>query len=139
MIWAWLLVVVIGVLIDLFYSSFLFVGFSIGALGALIINVFKLPILLQFVVFAVVSSLFFIFIFPKVRKNIKESHLGTNTMEQNYIGKAFILPKRIENTALIKYEGIFWTFKSESGVIEEGERVKIIGIEGNKLLIIKDK
>lgn len=60
-------------------------------------------------------------------------------MEQNYIGKAFILPKRIENTALIKYEGIFWTFKSESGVIEEGERVKIIGIEGNKLLIIKDK
>ena len=139
MIWAWLLVVVIGVLIDLLNSSFLFVGFSIGALAALIINVFKLPILLQFVAFAVVSSLFFIFIFPKVRKNIKESHWGTNTMEQNYIGKAFILPKRIENTALMKYEGIFWTFKSESGVIEEGERVKIIGIEGNKLLIIKDK
>ena len=139
MIWAWLLVVVIGVLIDLLNSSFLFVGFSIGALAALIINVFKLPILLQFVAFAVVSSLFFIFIFPKVRKNIKESHLGTNTMEQNHIGKAFILPKRIENTALMKYEGIFWTFKSESGVIEEGERVKIIGIEGNKLLIIKDK
>lgn len=139
MIWAWLLVVVIGVLIDLLNSSFLFVGFSIGALAALIINVFKLSILLQFVAFAVVSSLFFIFIFPKVRKNIKESHLGTNTMEQNYIGKAFILPKRIENTALMKYEGIFWTFKSESGVIEEGERVKIIGIEGNKLLIIKDK
>ena len=72
MIWAWLLVVVIGVLIDLLNSSFLFVGFSIGALAALIINVFKLPILLQFVAFAVVSSLFFILIFPKVRKNIKK-------------------------------------------------------------------
>ena len=42
MIWAWLLVVVIGVLIDLLNSSFLFVGFSIGALAALIINVFKI-------------------------------------------------------------------------------------------------
>lgn len=139
MIWAWLIVIVLGVLIDLLNSSFLFVGFSIGALGALIINVLNLPVLLQFIIFAVISSLFFIFIFSKVRKNIKESHLGTKTMEQNYVGRNFIIPKRIEDTALIKYEGIFWTFKSESGVIEKGERVKIVGIEGNKLLIIKDK
>ena len=65
MIWAWLLVVVIGVLIDLFNSSFLFVGFSIGALGALIINVFKLPILLQFVVLQLLVACFLYLFFLK--------------------------------------------------------------------------
>lgn len=139
MIWAWLIVIVLGVLVDLLNSSFLFVGFSIGALGALIINILNLHVVLQFIIFAIISSLFFIFIFPRVRKNIKESHLGTKTMEQSYVGRTFVTPKTIEDTALIKYEGIFWTFKSKSGVIEEGERVKIIGIEGNKLLIKKDE
>ncbi len=139
MIWAWLLVIILGILIDISSSSFLFVGFSIGALGALIGNVLEISILIQFIIFAIISSLFFIFIFPKVRKNIKESHLGTKTMEEGYVGRTFILPKRIEDTALIKYEGIFWTFKSESGVIEQDEKVKIIGIEGNKLLIKKEE
>ncbi|MDO4536481.1 MAG: NfeD family protein [Clostridium perfringens] len=139
MIWAWLIVIVLGVIIDILSSAFLFVGFSLGALGAIIMNLLGLPVIVQFIVFAVISSLFFIFIFPKVRKNIKESHLGTKTMEQSYVGRSFILPENIENTALIKYEGVFWTFKSESGVIKKGETVKIIGIEGNKLLITKTK
>ena len=139
MIWAWLIVIVLGVIVDILSSAFLFVGFSLGALGAIIMNLLGLPVIVQFIVFAVISSLFFIFIFPKVRKNIKESHLGTKTMEQGYVGRNFILPETVEDTALIKYEGVFWTFKSESGVIKKGETAKIIGIEGNKLLITKTK
>lgn len=139
MIWAWLIVIVLGVIIDALSSAFLFVGFSLGALGAIIMNLLGLPVIVQFIVFAIISSLFFIFIFPKVRKNIKESNLGTKTMEQGYVGRNFTLPETVEDTALIKYEGVFWTFKSESGVIKKGETVKIIGIEGNKLLITKTK
>lgn len=139
MIWIWLAIIIFCIFIDICSSSFLFVVFSIGALGALICNILELSILIQFTVFGIITSLFFIFIFPRVRRNIKESKISLKTMEQNYIGRTFVLPEKIKDTALIKYEGVFWTFKSKGGVIEKGEKVKIIGIEGNKLLIIKVK
>ncbi|MDU2664938.1 MAG: NfeD family protein, partial [Clostridium perfringens] len=37
----------------------------------------------------------------------------------------------------IKFEGIYWTFKSVSGPLKKGTEVEIIGIEGNKILIKK--
>lgn len=48
-----------------------------------------------------------------------------------------ILDENVEDSALIKFEGIYWTFKSVSGPLKKGTEVEIIGIEGNKILIKK--
>ena len=48
-----------------------------------------------------------------------------------------LLDENVEDSALIKFEGIYWTFKSVSGPLKKGTEVEIIGIEGNKILIKK--
>ena len=42
-------------------------------------------------------------------------------MEQSYIGRKIILDENVEDSALIKFEGIYWTFKSVSGPLKKGD------------------
>ncbi|MGL5575529.1 MAG: NfeD family protein [Sarcina sp.] len=46
--------------------------------------------------------------------------------------------QEFSNEALMKFEGIYWTFKN-TGIesIHKGDKVKITGILGNKLLVEK--
>lgn len=139
MSWFWLIVIIAGVALDIASSAFIFVGFSLAAVGAIILSFLGVSAIWQFLVFGIISVLFFILVYPRVKNRIKKDHLVTQTMEQTYIGRTLVLPKEINETALIKYEGVFWTFKSNKGVINQGEKVKIIGIEGNKLIVEREK
>lgn len=139
MVWIWLIVIIACMIIDYLSSDFLFISFSIGAFAAIIINNLNLPTIIQFLIFGIVSILFLLLVYPKIKRKIKVDKLGTKTMEEEYIGKSLILSKEVNDTALIKYQGIFWTFKSINGKLDKGEKVRIIGIEGNKILIEKFK
>lgn len=77
--------------------------------------------------------------YPIIRRTIKKTVPITETMEQEYIGDEFVIEKDVEDKAIIKYNGIYWTVKSVEGKIEKGSKVKIVAIEGNKLLIKKFK
>lgn len=138
MSWIWLVVILLGVAIDYMSSDVLFVGFSLGGIAALIISLFNLSMPIQFLAFGIISVLFFILIYPKIKKRIKSENLGTKTMEEEYIGRTFIVEKEVNDKVLIKYEGVYWTVKSTDGLIKAGQKVKIVGIEGNKLLISKN-
>lgn len=137
MVWIWLIVIIACAIIDYLSSDFLFISFSIGAFAAIIITNLNLSIFIQFLTFGIVSILFLLLVYPKIKRKIKVDKLGTKTMEEEYIGRTLILSKEVNNTALIKYQGIFWTFKSVNGKLDKGEKVRIIGIEGNKILIEK--
>ena len=74
------------------------------------------------------------------RKQLGELILDVHKRKPSYgyhrIRK-IILDENVEDSALIKFEGIYWTFKSVSGPLKKGTEVEIIGIEGNKILIKK--
>lgn len=137
MLWLWIVVILAGIIIDYLSSDVLFVGFSFGALGGLVLAFLNVNVILQFILFAIITILFFFYVYPKIKRKIKVDNIGTKTMEQAYIGRKIVLDENIEDSALIKFEGIYWTFKSVSGPLKKGTKVEIIGIEGNKILIRK--
>ncbi|MDZ4993216.1 NfeD family protein [Clostridium perfringens] len=137
MLWLWIVVILAGIIIDYLSSDVLFVGFSFGALGGLVLAFLNFNIILQFILFAIITIFFFFYVYPKIKRKIKVDNIGTKTMEQAYIGRKLVLDESIEDSALIKFEGIYWTFKSVSGPLKKGTKVEIIGIEGNKILIKK--
>ena len=134
MLWLWVVVILAGIIIDYLSSDVLFVGFSFGALGGLVLAFLDVNVILQF---SIITILFFFYVYPKIKRKIKVDNIGTKTMEQSYIGRKIILDENVEDSALIKFEGIYWTFKSVSGPLKKGTEVEIIGIEGNKILIKK--
>lgn len=127
MLWLWVVVILAGIIIDYLSSDVLFVGFSFGALGGLVLAFLDVNVILQFILFSIITILFFFYVYPKIKRKIKVDN----------IGRKIILDENVEDSALIKFEGIYWTFKSVSGPLKKGTEVEIIGIEGNKILIKK--
>ena len=58
-------------------------------------------------------------------------------MEEKYIGKILESDKEIKDTAQIKLGGDYWMVVNRGKVINSGDKFKIIGLNGIKLLIQK--
>ncbi|MGL4989802.1 MAG: NfeD family protein [Sarcina sp.] len=134
--WIWLIIIVVAVVLDLVTSDFLFSGFSIGAVVALFLDLFGVGIIVQIVVFGIVGAVFTFTMYPIIKKKLKKDNVRLNLMEENYIGEEFVLEKNVDDEILLKFQGTYWTFKAKQP-IASGETVKIIAVEGNKLLIDK--
>lgn len=136
MAWIWLLLIIIAIIADFFSSDFLFSGFALGSIIALLLSILNVNIVLQIVIFGAIGILFIFTLYPVIKKKIRKDNLGTPLMENNYIGKSFILDKDVNLETLIKFNGIYWTFKSDIP-LTKGTKVKITKIIGNKLFIEK--
>jgi membrane protein implicated in regulation of membrane protease activity len=132
----WVIVAVVGLLIDIVLGNVLFVTFTFGGICAIVANLLHANQLLQVIVFILTSGLFLATAYPLIRKTLKKTVPKTQTMEESYIGRKIILDKDVVEKATMKIDGIYWTVKNHSeGPLKKGERIEIIGIEGNKLLI----
>ncbi|MBU3175395.1 NfeD family protein [Clostridium estertheticum] len=141
MIWTpmvfWIVVAVAALAIDITTSSFMFVWFAVGALGAILSIGLDAPIIVQVIVFVAVSGVVMSIGYPIVKKTIKKTVTKTLTMEEGYIGKEFTITKDIDEKGNIKFQGIYWTVKNDGEPLKKGDLVRVTGIEGNKLLIAK--
>lgn len=134
----WIIICIVNAIIDIATSSFLFIWFTFGGLSALIANNMGYSPSVQVGTFVLVSILFIIIGYPLVKQTIKKNIKKVSTQEEKYIGKVLKIEKDIEDKILFKIDGIYWTLKNSSKEnIKSGTNVKIIGIEGNKLLIKK--
>ncbi|EDS77767.1 nodulation efficiency protein D [Clostridium botulinum C str. Eklund] len=135
----WIIISIVAFLIDISTSSFLFIWFTIGGVIATILSLMEFSFTVQIITFIIISIVLMLICYPIIRRTIKKTVPITETMEQEYIGDEFVIEKDVEDKAIIKYNGIYWTVKSVEGKIEKGSKVKIVAIEGNKLLIKKFK
>ncbi|WP_138203073.1 NfeD family protein [Haloimpatiens lingqiaonensis] len=135
----WLIVGIGTLLIDILTSAFLFVWFTAGAIAAIICLTLGLSFSTQLIVFIVVSALFMGTGYPIIKKNIKKTVPKTKTMEEGYIGRELLAENDIEARGNLKLDGIYWTVENKGEYIKRGDKLKIIGIEGNKLIIQKIK
>jgi membrane protein implicated in regulation of membrane protease activity len=111
----------------------------VGAIVALILALVHVKFLAQFSAFCVVSIALLLFLYPLIKKVIKERIPQTKTMEESYIGNCFVMKEDITKNNLVKYKGVYWTMvaNGQEGEIHKGDTVKVSGIEGNKLIIEK--
>jgi membrane protein implicated in regulation of membrane protease activity len=133
----WLSIAIVTLLLDIITSSFLFVWFTIGGMAALIAMTLNCTTFVQWVVFISISAVSMAVGYPVVKKTIKKTVPRTATMEEGYIGREIIVDEDVVEKAMVKIDGIYWTIKNQGTLIKKGDKVKITGIDGNKMVVEK--
>jgi membrane protein implicated in regulation of membrane protease activity len=138
MVIGWFIAFVILLVIELATVNLVTIWFAIGAVAAIITTVFTDSILIQSIVFVVVSVIALLITKPLIKKFKKFEVEPTNS--DRVIGKVGDVVKKIEKNKYgeVKVYGNTWTASSKD-VIEVGERVKVLSIDGVKLVVEKEK
>lgn len=138
MVIGWFIAFVILLVIELATVNLVTIWFAIGAVAAIITTLFTDSILIQSIVFVVVSVIALLITKPLIKKFKKFEVEPTNS--DRVIGKVGDVTKKIEKNKYgeVKVYGNTWTASSKD-VIEVGERVKVLSIDGVKLIVEKEE
>jgi membrane protein implicated in regulation of membrane protease activity len=113
------------------------IWFAGGALVAFIVSLFVDNIILEIILFLLVSFALLYFTRPLVIKHFNPKRTKTNY--QGVIGKEAMVTITIDNmnaTGQVIVDGQEWSARSLDGnVIEKGTKVKVEGISGVKLIV----
>lgn len=134
----WLAVAVIFGIGEMFTAGLTLIWFSFGALATMFLTTYVESIPMQVLIFGVSSSIM-LFIATKVIVKKDESYVS-NTNIDALIGKYAIVEKDVSNVVygIVNLEGEKWTAVSEKEeTYKKGEKVKVVRIEGVKLVVTK--
>lgn len=135
----WIILSVAALIIDIATSAFLFIWFTVGGIAAIIALIFGASVAVQIIAFVAVSAVSMALGYPFMKKTLKSTIKKTSTMEESYIGREITVDEDVIETAKAKIDGIYWTIKNVGEPIKKNDKVRIIGIEGNKLVVEKEK
>ncbi len=138
MFWIWLGLLVLAVIIEIATLDLVSVWFAVGAIIPLILSgIGGIMIEIQVVVFVVVSALLIIFLRKYAQKWLFKNMNSKTNMDMQ-IGKVYRLLENadFEKNGSVKINDVVWTAVSEKGqLIEKGQLVEIVKIEGNKMIV----
>ena len=140
MMWlVWLGVGLLAVVLELLTASALVsIWFAVGACAAALVSLLDFSIGIQIAVFVIMSFLSMLIVRPVAARYLRGNVVRTNA--DRYIGEKGIVTKKITSNdwGEVKIQGTIWHAVSvENEEIEEGSRVKVVAIEGAKLLVMK--
>lgn len=136
----WIVIGVIFLIIEITAPAFFYMWFGIGAFVAAVSAVW-LNFLWQLSIFLVSSAVLLALTRPFARK-IQKYESPKKIHLEDIVGKEAVVVETIDNTAgkgIVKVNGDMWrAFSSDdSQVIEKGEKVKILRVEGAHLVVEK--
>ena len=134
----WLIAMVILLVVEAMVPGLISIWFAIGALAALISALFHAPVWLQLVWFVAISILTLVLTRPFVKKYVNSRVTPTNA--DVVIGKDAVVTERIDNLhaqGAVMLDGKVWTARTEKEqvTVEAGETVRVLRIEGVKLIV----
>ena len=133
----WLIILAVLLVIEIATMGVTTIWFGRGALAALLVSVAGGPFWLQMVLFLAVSILLLIFTRPWAVKYLNKDSSKTNV--ESIPGETGVVIQKIDNLQAqgqVMVKGMEWTARSKSGaVIEEGKVVKVLAVEGVKLIV----
>lgn len=137
----WIIIIILGIVLDILSSAMIFAWFALGAFAAVIANLCGANIPVQVILAVLVSSVGIAVGYPIAKKLIKESVKPKKTMEENYIGQEYIAEEAISDHGQLRVNGIYWTVINNGQEIQKGDTLKITGIKGTKFIVesIKNK
>lgn len=136
MIIVWIIVFLIGVIVESQTPQLVSIWFGIAAAIALVCAIADFSIYIQLIVFSAVSVVLVVATRPLAKKLTNNTEVKTNV--DKLIGKIGTILKTIEpdNKGIVKVDFQEWTAISLNGkLIEENTKVVIKGIDGNKLIV----
>ncbi|MBQ6324979.1 MAG: NfeD family protein [Clostridia bacterium] len=138
----WLIAMIVLLIIEAVVPGLISIWFALGALAALVAALFHAPFWLQVVWFLVVSILTLLLTRPFVKKYVNNRVTPTNA--DMVIGKEAVVTEAIDNLqekGAVRLDGKIWTARmaDENAGAEVGETVRILRIEGVKLIAEKIK
>ncbi len=134
----WLLLAAIFIIIEIITLGLTTIWFAGGAFVAAVAGLLGANLVIQILLFVIVSVILLMFTRPLAVK-----HLDTKTEKTNaeaLVGQtARVLYKinNLEETGLVKINGMEWTARTsdDAVMIQEGEIVRIVEIQGVKLIV----
>ncbi|NLT48843.1 MAG: NfeD family protein [Clostridiales bacterium] len=133
----WILIAVILAIVEALTLGLTTIWFTIGGVAASIAAIAGAPVLVQVIIFLVVSILLLYFTRPLAEKRLKIGKEKTNV--ETLPGEIGVVIKEItpHNTGQVKVHGQIWTAISDiGGTLEEGISVRVIRVEGVKLVVM---
>lgn len=117
-------------------SALISIWFAVGAIIGALVALINLPVWVQIVCFVVVSLVSMLVVRPIASKYLRGNVVATNA--DRCIGEIGLVTKTITKDAWgeVKVNGTTWhATPIENEEILEAEKVKVIAIEGAKLLV----
>ena len=136
----WIAAIIVFGVVEAATAGLTSIWFLLGSVAALIAAVCGGPLWLQLVLFFAVSVAALAATRPLVTKLLKKDIKPTNA--DRVLGGVARVTERIDNdvpTGAVYIDGKTWTARSDNGsVIEPGEMVRILRMEGVKLYVEKE-
>ena len=132
----WFVIAILAGIFEIVTVDLVSIWIAIGALVAAILAALKIPLVYQLIAVLVVSVGLGIITRPYAKKILRGNITATNS--DRLIGKNAIITKGFnkDERGELKVAGEHWTcFSKENHNFTEGEQVKILAIEGVKLLV----
>ena len=138
MVWVWLGLLALFVIVEAATANLLTIWFAAGALAAFVSSFFVENIVIQIVIFVVVSLAVLLALRPIAKKYTRTKKQPTNA--DMYINAEGVVTETISilnATGTVKVRGSVWTARSfnDEVVIPENTVVIVERIEGVKLIV----
>lgn len=137
----WLAMAVIFLIIEAITVGLTTIWFAAGSFVALALSMFNVPIPAQFIVFLIVSFCLLLFTRRIFVEKLKTGSEATNT--EALIGQTAQVTSAIKpfETGQVRIGGQIWSAvcRDEDLTIPEREAVKVIAIEGVKLIVVPEE
>lgn len=134
----WLLIFLVLLVFEIISLGLTTIWFAAGALVAFAASMLGADLIIQVILFIVVSILLLLLTRPIAVKYLNCNKTKTNVDE--LVGKKVEVVSRVDNmkeTGEAKVNGEIWSARSEGEVIEAGEYAEIVSIQGVKLILKK--
>ncbi len=133
----WLVLAVVMAILEGVTVQLVSIWFVAGAVSACIASLITDNILIQIGVFVLVTAIALIATRPIVKRLKEKKKEPTNA--DKYIGRTGVVIEKIDNNSaqgLIRVGASKWTARSvDNTVIEKDQKVKVLSIEGVKLIV----
>lgn len=144
LIFIWLGVVVVSLVIEALTYELISIWFTAGGLIAMTLAIINsltnvtIDWTVQLIIFLVISLILVVLVRPITKKYLKRIDVKTNI--DSIVGKhAFVLDDiNVDCKGTVKLEGVIWTAVANEDIYN-GEKVEVLAIEGNKLIVKKAK
>lgn len=134
----WLIILVLLVVIELLTMGLTTVWFAGGALAATLASMIGLPLVIQIILFLVVSGLLLFFTRPIAVKYFNKDRVRTNA--ESLVGRQAIVISEIDNLqgiGQVNVGGMEWSARTrdENVTLPVGAVVVVLAIDGVKLIV----
>lgn len=139
--WIWVAIIALALILEVVTKQILSVLFIPGAVICTVMDILNVEIIWQALVFLVISAVGILFVRKHLLKLKADKSSKTNI--DAIIGEKCVVTERIDNFAGCgqgKVKGQLWSARGlgEDDVFEKGEVLRIVAIEGVKIICKKD-